>query len=57
MKIPRKLKKKLKNLLLSKIDNAWKSMNIKIHAVQKHSRYKYRNPTTGNITLMEYSLS
>jgi len=57
MKLPRKIKKELKKKILYVIDVNWRSKDIKITQVEKHSRYSHINATHRRFTVTSYSLS
>jgi len=55
-RIPRKIKKELKRQINVSTCCIWKSNEIRIHKVERHSRYKGRNPSYKGLTVMSHSL-
>lgn len=54
-KIPRKIKKELKKIIISRIDSAWKPKEVLITSITK-PRYKDNRPTFRNFTVSGYNL-
>jgi hypothetical protein len=58
MKIPRKLKKKLKAEILSKgkIDHLWRRKDLHIKGIKRHSPWDSPMATVGCISVTSYTL-
>lgn len=52
----RRIKKELKKQMLSTIDGAWRSKDIRITSVERYSRYSVRNATFKGLTVIGYTL-
>lgn len=55
-KLPRKIKKALKLLILKDKDHLWKTKDVRIIGFKKNSRYKEKSPTIKGITVTHYCL-
>lgn len=56
IKLPRKMKKAFKKMILIGKDPAWKTKHVRINHVTRYSRYYKRSPTIGSYTVTGYSL-
>lgn len=58
VKLPRKIKKELKKLVLKPIDTAWKSKEVKIQRVSRENRFRNRSNsiTYKGLTVISHQL-
>lgn len=56
IKLPRKIKKELKKLILKGKSKEWKSKDVRIREVKKHHLRNVFIPTYKNNTVVSYSL-
>lgn len=55
-KLPRKIKKGLKLVILKGKDPAWKTKEVRILKSESYSRYRFMSPTFKGITVKHYTL-
>lgn len=55
-RLPRKIKKEFKKLILKDSDPAWKPKDVRILGFKRASRYFDKSPTVKGITVNHYTL-